>query len=230
MSTAIPQPPARLVELMQEPFFAPQRPFKFNRANWLKDLQHIPGADNAINSLPDYVDRTTISQAFSDLEDDNIVGAFIAVMIWGYGLTGYGPYRTLRVLSDDFRHGTELSDEVVAKLRQSIIVARDRGNVAGYSYLNNEGKMRELGASFFTKWLYYITATGPQREEGAAPILDDLIIGWFKTDVRETLRRDRTPGYERFIEILTHWGSPYDLTAIDVEERIFRLLRDDGVA
>lgn len=225
----IPPPPTRLVELMEQVDFAPQRPFKFKRANWLKDLQHVPGADDAINSLPDYVDRAIIRQAVAELEEDNVVGAFIAVMIWGYGLTGYGPHRTLRVLSDDFRHGAQLSSDVVTKLRGSITVAREQGTIAGYSYLNNDGKMRGLAASFFTKWLYYITATGPQDEAKAAPILDNIVINWFRGEVGEKLRRDRTPYYERYVEILVEWGTPYDLSAVDVEERIFRILRDDGV-
>lgn len=46
MSKLIPPPPAQLVELMKQSF-APQRPFKFKRENWLKDLQHIPVATDA---------------------------------------------------------------------------------------------------------------------------------------------------------------------------------------
>lgn len=149
-------------------------------------------------------------------------------MIWGYGRVGYGPYRTLRVLSDDFRDGNTLSEAVEAKLKQSLAVARKEGNVAGYSYLMNEGKMRKFGPSFFTKWLYYVTATGPQGVDGAAPILDKEVIGWIN-DNGLSLRARRTPDYREYVETISHWGAPYDVSAVGVEERIFRIIRDDGV-
>lgn len=227
MSAAIPPPPARLIELMEQSF-APQRAFEYDAERWLKWLGDIPGAADAINSLPDAVDRPLIRQVVCDLEDDNIVGAFIAVMIWGHGTVGYGPYRTLQVLSDNFRDGRGLSDEVVAKLRRSISVAREQGSIEGFRHLANEGKLRELGASFFTKWLYYITATGPLGEDGAAPILDDIVIAWINDNASEQLRYGRTRSYERYLELVTAWGAPYELSPVDVEERIFRLIRNDG--
>lgn len=226
MTRAIPPPPAYLVTLMEQSF-APQRPFAYRRESWLKQMRDVPGAREAIERLPDLVDRQAIKQAFVELEDDNLIGAFIAVMIWGYGTRNYGPYRTLRVLSDDFKAGKTLSNAVATKLRHSVVVARQDGNTPGYSYLNNEGKMRKFGASFFTKWLYYITATGPQGDWGAAPILDDEIIAWLRPQ-GEKLVRGKTPDYKRYIDVVTHWGSPYGLSAVEVEERVFRLIRDDG--
>lgn len=227
MSAPIPPPPPELVELMEQPF-PPQRAFGYDPEKWLKWLGDIPGATDAINSLPDAVDRDIIRQAVSDLENDNLAGAFIAVMIWGHGTVGYGPYRTLQVLSDNFRDGKKLSDAVVGRLQDSISVAREQGSVAGFSHLNNDGKLRGLGPSFFTKWLYYITATGPQGEDGAAPILDDEVINWINDNAGEQLKYKRTPSYERYLDLVTAWGAPYDLSPVDIEERIFRIIRDDG--
>lgn len=227
MTEEIPSPPPELVRLM-EGLFAPQRAFPFRRDKWLETMQQISGADDAINALPDLVDRTIIKETVRNLEEHNIVGAFIVAMIWGHGLSNYGPYRTLRVLTNDFTTGGELSAEVETKIRQSCTISREQGSVEGFRYLANEGKIRELGSSFFTKWLYYATATGPQGEIGAAPILDELIIEWFKNEVDEQLRYGRTWSYERYIEIVTHWGKPYNLSAVDIEERIFRLIREDG--
>lgn len=228
MSAPIPPPPPQLVKLMEQPF-APQRAFGYDPERWLKWLSHMPGAKSTLDMLPDKVARATIRQAFATLERDNIVGAFIAVMIWGYGYENLGPYRTARVLSDKFRDGNTLSQQVVEKLSNSCSIAREHGNVRGYSYLNNEGKMCRFGPSFFTKWLYYATATGPQGEEGAAPILDDKVIGWINDEAGEQLRYAKTPSYQRYIDVVMAWGAPYDLTAVDVEERIFRLIRNDGV-
>src|SRR5699024_3420962 len=108
MMHTIPPPPAALVALMAQPF-APQRPFAYRREAWLQELKDVPGAGEAIAMLPDLVARQAIKQAVIDLEDDNLPGAFIAVMIWGHGKVNYGPYRTLRDLSDDFKAGNTRS-------------------------------------------------------------------------------------------------------------------------
>src|SRR5699024_3557195 len=108
LTRTISPPPTELVRLMEQPF-APQRPFAYRREAWLQEMKDVPRAEEAIAMLPDLVDRQAIKQAVIDLEDDNLPGAFIAAMIWGYGKVNYGPYRTLRDLSDDFKAGNTRS-------------------------------------------------------------------------------------------------------------------------
>ncbi len=42
------------------------------------------------------------------------------------------------------------------------------------------------------------------------------------------LRPGRTDDYGRYVDILSAWGGPYGLRAVDVCDRIYRLIRDDG--
>lgn len=42
------------------------------------------------------------------------------------------------------------------------------------------------------------------------------------------LRAGRTDDYSRYIDLLSAWGEPYGLRAVDVSDRIYRLIRDDG--
>lgn len=42
------------------------------------------------------------------------------------------------------------------------------------------------------------------------------------------LRSGRTDDYDRYVELLSTWGEPYGLQAVDVCDRIYRLIRDDG--
>lgn len=219
----IPEPPNELVELMTEPFDG-QRAFTYNRERWLERLADIPGALTTIEELPDEVDRQAIHETFTSNYPHNIEGAFTAVMIWGYGKSGYGPWRTARCLTNDFASDNNLSPEVVDKLRKSVTITRENGAIAGYYYLNNDGKIYGLASSFFTKWLYYASVTGPDGVKGAAPILDDLMIDWF-AEKNIPLRRDRTPDYKCYFNILTAWGRNYGLAPVEVEERIFRLIR-----
>lgn len=104
--------------------------------------------------------------------------------------------------------------------------------MAGYRFLNTQdGKISNLGPAFFTKWLYFVTADGsvdggPQ----AAPILDVLVLNWLRTKADLRLRTGWTVDYETYLDLLTTWGKPYGIHRAGVEERIFRLIREDGVA
>ncbi|OAV62887.1 hypothetical protein A6F49_04315 [Enteractinococcus helveticum] len=216
--------PLCLAEDMKQPF-TKQRAFSYDREKWLHWLAEIPGAVTAVTALPNEVDRDAIKHAVKEnLEANNVEGAFSSTMIWGYGTIGYGPSRTLKILSNGQENGNTLSDAVVNKLRQSVKVSRTDGGVAGFYYLNNEGKIKDLGPSFFTKWLYFITASGPQGEKAATPILDALVIDWLEEKGMK-LRRARSSDYENYVCCLTEWGAPYGLSAAEVEERIFRIIR-----
>lgn len=121
----IPEPPDELVELMTGPL-DDQPAFTYNRERWLEGLGDIPGALTAIEELPDGVDRQTIRDAFASNYPHNIEGAFTAVMIWGYGKSGYGPWRTARCLTNDFASDKKLSSEAVDKLQKSVTITRER--------------------------------------------------------------------------------------------------------
>ncbi|MEV4900107.1 hypothetical protein AB0K08_02045 [Citricoccus sp. NPDC055426] len=58
--------------------------------------------------------------------------------------------------------------------------------------------------------------------------MDQLIIRWLRSKASIHLKPARTAEYERYIETLQRWGMPYGLAPADVEERIFRLIRNNG--
>ncbi|SMY12158.1 hypothetical protein BJEO58_01752 [Brevibacterium jeotgali] len=120
------------------------------------------------------------------------------------------------------------------------------------------GRIYGLGPSFFTKWLHIGTLALSQEAAPTnppAPMLDNQAISWLKTqarlidDVRDAgvhhtdhlggtpttpegdllrLRSGRTDDYGRYVALLSAWGEPYGLRAVDVCDRIYRLIRDDG--
>ena len=90
------------------------------------------------------------------------------------------------------------------------------------------GLIGGLGAAFFTKWLYFITARGDAASVSAAPVLDVLVISWLASHGGPALRAGYTDDYARYVETLKSWGAPHGLTPVDVEERIFGLIRNDG--
>lgn len=222
--------PPQALQAMLHRELPPQRAFTYNRDAWVRHLCHLPDAAATVTALPSAVDRAIAARTVEDLiQASEIVPAFVVTMIWGHGSANYGPYRTARILSDAGNPGDDRAAGVAAgKLTESIRHARGGGPVEGYRYLNNDGRINWLGPAFFTKWLYLITARGDARSAQAAPVLDGLITKWMDTEANIHLRYRRTPDYQRYVETLHAWGEPHRLKPVDVEERIFRLIRRDG--
>lgn len=222
--------PAELAPLMTDSF-PPQRKFSYRREAWSHWLSEIPGAAEAIRTFPDMLDRPAVAQIFTSMWPGNIAGAFVGVMIWGYGSDNRGPSRTLAILTQQTNpRGAQVDPLVVDRLRTSVETVRSAGPREAYAYLNNApGKISGLGPSFFTKWLYFASVSGPAGVAGAAPILDKLVINWLANlEPGIEIQYARTPDYSRYVELLTGWGEPFGLGPAEVEERVFRLLRNDG--
>lgn len=220
MTPPTPPVPALLGPLLAHP--TDQRAFPWKREHW-SHLDRFDGVAEALDALPATVDRESTRVAVqSQLASDQLLGAFAAAMVWGYGTTGYGPARTERVLTGAYSHGT-LRPVVEVSLRQSVTIARDQGSVAAYRYLNNEGHIPYLGPAFFTKWLYFITATAGVTDPEAAPILDAQVIRWLRSHSELHLKPGLTADYERYIVTLRAWGTRHGLSPAQVEREIFGL-------
>lgn len=225
---AMTNPPAELAPLLSERL-APQRAFAYKADTWRKWLGHLDGVDSFLARLPDRLDRRAVAQIVEDNATTSPVGSFAASMVWGHGNSGYGAHRTAAILQNDRSQGAPLSNAVVSKLEQSIEVSRAQGAVEGYRYLNNRsrGKIAGLGPAFFTKWLFFVTARGDVESDNAAPVLDKLVIDWMNRN-GVSLRAGQTADYQRYVDTLREWGAPHALSPAAVEERIFRVLRNDG--
>lgn len=208
----------------------PQRAFPYPLERWKKWTQSIDGVSPVLDNLPERLNRSDAAKIIEDLTPTNLAGAFTTAMVWGHGDSGYGPYRTAAVLTGSRSpRGQNLSSEVEDRLRDSVEVARAQGAVEGYRLLKNTaGKIKGLGPAFFTKWLYFVTARGNEHAESAAPILDALVISWLSNNANVGIRAGYTDEYARYIELLNSWGQPHGLSAVQVEESIFRLIRNDG--
>jgi hypothetical protein len=206
-----------------------QRAFRYSLERWRAWTGHLDGVGEVLDGLPRALDRRTTAMVVDHALPGNVAAAFTVAMIWGHGTSGYGPYRTARVLTGSREPaGLPLSPAVEDRLRESATVARERGPVEGYRYLNNSpGKIAGLGPAFFTKWLYFVTVRGSVGTASAAPVLDALVLRWLAARAMP-LRAGSTDDYARYVELLSSWGKPHGLAPAEVEERIFRLVRNDG--
>lgn len=223
--------PQKLIDLLSTKDFPPQRPFSYSRASWARWLGHIDGMLDFLNDLPATLNRESVALEVERTLEGFPAGAFTTAMIWGYGGAGYGPYRTAYILTRSREQGgSPLSKDNVAQLTSAAQIAQQSGAEAGYRYLNNTpGKLPGLGPAFFTKWLYFVTTDEGRNLARTAPILDRLVIRWLDTEASIKITPSQTSDYSRYIDVLRDWGADFDLTPADVEERIFRLIRGDGM-
>jgi len=203
-----------------------QGSFAWSRPTWSRWLGPAAGQD-LISRVPDRLDRQGVCTVVQDaLTDGRVVDAFVPAMIWGYGNLGVGAFRTASILTASPSPQTaQLDDQVVSRLAHSSDLARTGDAVGAYRYLNNDGKIAGLGPSFFTKWIYFASARGDRA--AGAPILDDLVIGWLHARAGLTLRRAYTDDYELYVRTLTAWGAPAGMSAVEVEETIFQIIRGE---
>ena len=219
--------PPRLGEILAKAH-EPQRGFSWNAASWKAALGDCPAVLTQLDALPQSVNRDEVCKVVTtNLARRSVLPAFVTAMVWGYGTAGYGPARVRWVLTGIRGRGTygaPIRPDVAERLEAAVQVVRDLGAVEGFRHMNNAGHIKYLGGAFFTKWLYFTSAASGRPDDAtAAPILDKQIKDWLAANARLDLNINRTPDYERYVELLTQWGAEFDRTAVQVEKAIFHL-------
>jgi hypothetical protein len=132
-----------------------------SRDNWIKAF---PRESKLISTLPDEIDREEVRRICNS-KKYTVSQKFLAVMVWGYGDRGYGPYRVTQMMEQ--HHAEEVLSKVY-KLCQS-------GDAkSAYDFLSRN-RIRILGPSYGSKFITFCTP----RNIGA-PIYDSLIAMWVK--------------------------------------------------
>lgn len=232
MST--PEIPDGLVpRLREEP--PAQRAFRWDRSVWEPVVHDVPDAADALRDLPDRIDRQIVRDVVqANLARDRVLGAFVPMLIWG-GPTPWRAFFARAMLTGVARRGNRdepVDDSIRDRLLEGARRVQEKGAVAGFYYMNNDGKVKHLGGAYFTKWLAFTSMTGAIDGPEVAPILDKRVIGWIRENTKpsEKLTIWRTPNYERYLELLDAWGASYGRTRTQVELAIFELTRDRPAA
>ncbi|MFJ4229189.1 hypothetical protein ACIPYV_16630 [Paenarthrobacter nicotinovorans] len=224
MTHDIPVPHVLAALLGKEP--QPQRTFPWRPEPWLELMHDLPQVVAVLQRMPERVDRASTRQlVLEEFEAGRTLAAFAGAMVWGYGTTGYGPVRTRWVLT-----GTKTSPrtspvlfDVAQRLATGATTVRREGPLEAFRCMGTEGRIKHLGSAFFTKWLYFVSATDSPDDATAAPILDKQVADWLYTHAGTNLRVNRTDSYGQYLQLLTGWGSQYDRSAVQVEKAIFGL-------
>lgn len=197
-----------------------QKGFSWNRESWRR---HLPEHTELFGLLPDLIDRDAVRpQVQQALDRHDAARAFVAVMIWGYGKTGYGPFRTMRVLGKNT--GVE---EILLEAAER---CRRDGGPDAFEWLAPR-RPKWLGVAYGSKFLYFCNA-----DTGKPPalVLDRLVKGWLARHAGwQPSLSWFSADYRLYVEKVSCWaeqlsseGSP--VTADDVEYLIFTDAADPG--
>lgn len=207
----------------------PQRAFGWNERSWEVAFADCPDVLDQLKKLPGAIDRVEVCRVVgSSLIRGAVIPAFVTAMIWGYGTAGYGPTRVRWVLTG-VRGRDAMSalvrPDVKERLDAAVQVVRSDGAVEGFRRMNNAGHVKYLGPAFFTKWLYFASATSGPDDAQAAPILDKQVKDWLADKAKVRLNMYKTSDYARYVELLKAWGSQTKpaRTPAQVEKAIFHL-------
>ncbi|WP_333762830.1 8-oxoguanine DNA glycosylase OGG fold protein [Streptomyces sp. IBSBF 2390] len=114
-------------------------------------------------------------------QSENWTEAFVATQVWGYGLRGYGPHRTGKVLAQPGARNA---------ITESVSLLVDDGAIAAYDRLNT---LDGLGPAFLTKFLYFLGLALPEVKGPSPLILDSVLAGVLR---RQATKIGQTVGYE----------------------------------
>lgn len=178
-------------------------------------MEQFPEQITVFTSLPDSLTRPAVhcaclSAAASAPDAER---AFLAVMAWGYGRVGYGPFRVRRLLDATPNVGTQL--QVAAR---NVTAGRP---VDAYASLGDHGlpTLAHLGPAFGTKFLYFCPSTETKR----ALILDRLVARWLRNNTDLALNEVRwsVSTYTCYLETMFRWADELTVTPDELEACIF---------
>jgi hypothetical protein len=213
MCAVVPSAVGRLVVEWRAAGSSSQDGIEWPRQRWMDQFPaHVP----VLAALPDQLSRELVRQACRDAAGTPAAAldAFIAVMAWGYGRVGYGPYRVRRVLASVPDPGERLQAAAGELARV--------GPAAAYVLLGDSGvpRLPGLGPAFGTKFLYFCSPPGGRT----ALILDRLVAAWLRanTGLRLNEARWSAPAYQRYLEAMSRWAAETAITAEELEACIFQ--------
>lgn len=146
--------------------FRPRWWQKRTPAAWSDWLSHLPEAETGGGYR--HITRADLLNGW-DGTPDGAARLLVAGYVWGTGAWGFLVPRRARVFRDT------TPDDIARRLTDAAMTLREQGPVAAYRGLDHggESKVKHLGPSFFTKFLY--AADACDGKPGRALILDQFV-------------------------------------------------------
>ncbi|MEA5360190.1 hypothetical protein VA596_11640 [Amycolatopsis sp., V23-08] len=131
----------------------------------------LPGERRAITVAPRRGEPPAYRLTHGQMRSPSPSADFAAgVLAWGYGVRGYGPHRTNRIVRHD--PAADHLDTALAGLRAELVPLETLLDC--YEQLRSTAKPKGLGPAFFTKILYF---AGYRRGHGGPqPLILDSVV------------------------------------------------------
>ena len=178
--------------------------------NW---IIAFPRESKFITALNDKIDRIEVRNICNSKEH-SVIQKFLAVMVWGYGDRGYGPYRVTQMLNQPH------AESVLVQVHE---FCQSGTPLEAYDFFR-KNRIRILGPSYGSKFITFCTP----RYVGA-PIYDSLIAFWVKAFAQEEFSGVSTSSerwnlmtYTRYWDWVKEHSDELDCFPDEVELVLFR--------
>ncbi|MEU0559674.1 hypothetical protein [Dactylosporangium sp. NPDC006015] len=186
----------------------------WDAAAWRDGLAGTPlvgAVERVADGLTLLSDRTLITREHVFSVRDRPIDLFVASMAWGYGLSGYGWYRTRALFGRD---GSAQIPRLVGELQESA-----GSPERTWTVLRGSQGLRGLGPAFGTKIAYF---AGYDRTEGCGPLIADRWTAWsFWALAGSWDIRASADLYRRYVETATSWAAEVGVRSDDLERALF---------
>jgi hypothetical protein len=171
----------------------------YKAATWDKRFGKDPDFQYLTKHYPDGISRGQIAhlvQNIGDFDFSQLRKSFFAAMIWGYGTTGYGPYRT-KLMFGSSNIETTLEDTYFRLKSGNIVQAYER----------IQFQIAQCGPAFFTKFFYFV---GLGMNLKPLPLIWDSRVKksiFHSTILGNGIQKPaRIEGYHQYIILVNEWA------------------------
>ena len=151
--------------------------------------------------------------AYNSPTEDKVISLFVGTMLWGYGTTGYGAWRTNKMLK-------------TPDANRTIMCAWDLVNQSRVLEAYHVFDLDRCGPAFFTKFFYFAGRGGGVTKYPL--ILDSIVYETLKlhlrTGVDKYVKRSTwwwPEGYLRYTQDMHSWASDLGVAADQIELYLF---------
>ena len=177
------------------------------QAKW---IAAFPEHAKLFANAPQLLTRDFVGEkAQHSIKTGDPLSAFLISMAWGYGMTGYGRYRTNKVIKNA---------GFIEVLRKSGELAMSGDPVSAFKVFEI-AKPAGIKVAFATKYLYFAS----RELSREALILDSILVKYLKasTGYKYKLMQFRSNDYAHYLNFMETQAKANKISAGNLEEAIF---------
>lgn len=174
----------------------------------------LPEHRRVLDDVPDCLDREHLRAfgARAHESEERALIALVAIVVWGKGDGGLGPYHLRAMLTG--------RPDAAARIHAAARTLQADGPIAAYRRLGGDCSLERLGTSFGTKFLAFCRSAG---QEPVALIHDDLVREWLGENGRPDLVASyySAATYEAYLAQMATWAGALGTSPEIVEYLVF---------